>query len=442
MTKTTQQENDPLAITLEEFTEIHREIEDQPPWRAQADKEMDYADGNQLDSELIQKQRDLGIPPAIEDLIGPAMLSIQGYEATIRTDWRVTAAGGTGGQDVADALNSRLNEAERESKADRACSEAFRPQAAIGLGWVEVSRNADPFKYAYRCQAVNRNEIAWDFQAKSPDLEDARWLRRHRWMRPERIALAFPKHKDLIQGAGINGADWWTSANYGTEEGGSSTGLNNSWADARGWSVEESRWYNRQTKELCLSEVWYRRWVSVPVLKSPDGRVVEFDEDNPAHLYAITTGVSKLTSATVARVRRAYWLGPHRLADGPTPYAHDHFPYVPFWGFREDRTSVPYGYVRGMIYQQDAINSGTGKLRWGMSAVSLIYTEDTTDLTDAQLARTIGRVDSRIKLKSEGMNKPGAKFEVSRDYQLTSQHLQMLQDSRAAIERVGSITAG
>lgn len=433
---------DKLAMTLEEFTEIHREIEDQPPWRKNADKEMDYADGNQLDSELIQKQRSLGIPPAIEDLIGPAMLSIQGYEATTRTDWRVTAAGGTGGQDVADAINSRLNEAERESKADRACSDAFRPQAAIGLGWVEVSRDSDPFKFPYRCTAVNRNEISWDMQATSPDLEDARWLRRHKWIRPERIALMFPKHKDLIDGLGVHGSALWTESAMGLLDGGTSTGLRNAWTDGRGWSVEESRWYNAQNKELCLSEVWYRRWVSVPVLKSPDGRVVEFDDDNQAHLLALMTGASKMSRAVVSRVRRAYWLGPHCLDDSPSPYPHAKFPYVPFWGFKEDRTGVPYGYVRGMIYQQDAINSGTGKLRWGMSAVSLVYTEGSTDMTDAQLGTAIGRVDSRIKLNSQGMAKPGARFDVSRDYQLTSQHFQMLQDNRAAIERVSSVTSG
>ena len=70
---------DELAITLEEYAEFLMEIEEQPHWRATADKEMDYADGNQLASDLLQRQRDLGIPPAVEDLVGPALLSIQGY---------------------------------------------------------------------------------------------------------------------------------------------------------------------------------------------------------------------------------------------------------------------------------------------------------------------------------------------------------------------------
>lgn len=433
---------DPMTMTLEEYTEIHREIEEQPPWRANADKEMDYADGNQLGSDLLRKQQELGIPPAIEDLVGPAILSIQGYEATIRTDWRVTADGGTGGQDIADALNYKLNQAERESKADQACSDAFRSQAAIGLGWVEVSRNSDPFKYPYRCGMVHRNEITWDFQAKSPLLEDARWLRRHKWMRAERIVTAFPKQKVLILGLGKDGASWWGMVGQQMLDGGTSTGLENAWNSGRGWTVEEQHWYNPTNKELCLSELWYRRWESVPVITSPDGRAVEFDENNPVHLYAMTTGASKVTSAIVARVRRAYWLGPHCLDDGPTPYTHSHFPYVPFWAFREDRTGVPYGYVRGMIYQQDSLNSGNSKLRWGMSVVRVERTKGAVNMTDAQLRKQIARPDADIVLDQEHMAKPGAKFDVKRDYTLTEQHFKMLQDNRAAIERVSSVTAG
>ena len=44
-----------------------REAINQPPWRANADMEADYADGNQLSSDLLRKQAELCIPPAKED---------------------------------------------------------------------------------------------------------------------------------------------------------------------------------------------------------------------------------------------------------------------------------------------------------------------------------------------------------------------------------------
>lgn len=436
-------DKDELALTVEEYAEFLQEIEEQPAWRSTADKEMEYADGNQLDSDLLRKQQELGIPPAIEDLVGPALLSIQGYEATIRTDWRVTPDGATGGQDVADALNYKLNQAERASGADRACSDAFRPQIGVGVGIVEVSRESDPFKFPYRCMAVHRREIHWDMKAQMSDLSDARWLRRQRWLRPERIAGVFPEHKELIKSCGTHGPSWWAEQSATqSADGGQSTGLQNAWNTARAWTVQEDRWYNHTSKELCVAEVWYRRWVEVPVITTPDGRVVEYDEDNQAHNYAIATGMTKFTRAIVARVRRSYWLGPHCLHDGPSPYSHRHFPYVIFTGFKEDATNVPYGYVRGMVYQQDSLNSGISKLRWGMSAVRTERTKGAVAMTDAQFRKQVSRVDADIILDQAHMAKQGAKFEIHRDYTLTDQHFQMLQEARAGIERVSNITAG
>lgn len=433
-------DNEPAGqLTQAEYAEIIEEIREQPAWRRIADKEMDYADGNQLDSALLRKQQELGIPPAVEDLIGPALLSIQGYEATIRTDWRVTPNGEPDGQDVADALNYKLNQAERESKADMACSEAFRSQIGCGVGWVEVSRESDPFKYPYRCTAIHRNEIHWDMKAVEPDLSDARWLRRTRWLLARRIAQVFPEHKELIEMVGRHGSQWCNEADI---DGGASTGLQNAWNESRAWTNQEDYWYNQTSKEICIAELWYRLWETVPVLKTPDGRVVEYDDGNLMHAVSLANGSAEIINATIARLRRSYWIGPHCLYDGKTPYTHRHFPYVPFWGFREDNTRVPYGFVRGMKYAQDSLNSGNSKLRWGMSVARVERTKGAVEMSDAQLRRQISRPDADIVLNATHMAMPGARFEVKRDFDLTQQQFQLLQDNRAAIERVSSVTSG
>ena len=87
------------ALTVDEYREIHEEIDNQPrEWRAVADREMDYAEGNQLKTELLEAQRQIGIPPSMENLIGAALEGIRGYEEATRTDWRVTANGQPSGQ--------------------------------------------------------------------------------------------------------------------------------------------------------------------------------------------------------------------------------------------------------------------------------------------------------------------------------------------------------
>lgn len=425
----------PLSVT--EWEEICREALNQQPWRAQADKEADYADGNQLDSDLLRRQRAAGIPPAKENIIGPAIAAVCGYEKKTRTDWRVTPDGDPEGQDVADALNYKLNQAERHSKADRALSEAFRPAVTVGLGWVEVSRPSDPFEYPYRCRYVSRNEIWWDMKAREPDLKDARWLFRRRWVDKDQAAMLFPEHAELI----LRMQAGWASDLFNMElEGGQSTGLYAAADTERGWTLQEDSWYNTENRQVCISEVWYRRWVSVMVLKLRNGRVVELDESNAAHIAAVQSGVAQLQRAVVARMRRSYWIGPHRLADGPTPYPFKGFPYVPVWCYREDTTGVPYGMVRDMLFPQDSLNSTIAKLRWGMGAVRTERTKGAVDMTDDQFRRAIARPDADIVLNAQHMAQPGARFEVHRDFQLNAQQFQLMQDSRAAIERVTPIT--
>ena len=430
-------------MRLLEYRGILEEIESQPHWRAQADKEMEYVDGNQLSSELLNRQKAVGIPPAIENLIGPAIRSLQGYEAITRTDWRVSPDGDVGGQDVADALNFRLNQAERASRADSACTEAFRPQVCVGIGWVEVSRESDPFKFPYRCKAVHRNEIHWDMRATEADLTDARWLRRARWLDRGRLLMLFPQQADVIRSCATHGNAWYADPIFtGSDSSWMSTGLRNTWNERQAWTIAEDRWYNSANKSMMLAELWYRRWVMVTVIRTPDGRVVEYDASNQVHNVAVMSGAATVEDAIVPRVRRSYWLGPHCLFDGPTPYRHDFFPYAPFFGFTEDATGVPFGYVRDMIYPQDSVNSGISKLRWGMASVRTTRTEGATDMTDQQFRTMIARVDADIILDQKHMAQQGAVFKVERDFQLNGQQFQMLNDNRQAIERTSSITAG
>lgn len=250
------------ALTLEEYTRFLQDIFNQPQWRTRADREMDYVDGNQLDSDLLRRMRALGIPPAIEPLIGPAIDSVCGYEAKTRKDWRLTADGqGQEGDDVAAALNFKLNQAERHSGADKACGEAFKPELCVGIGWVEVAKEKDPFLFKYKCQAIHRNEIWWDMLAKSQRLRDARYLIRRKWSQIEQAMLLFPEKADLIKRAG--GDSRWVDKLDLAGDGGQSTGLNSAYAAERGWTIEEQEWRDVVQNRVCIFEVWYRRWVPV-----------------------------------------------------------------------------------------------------------------------------------------------------------------------------------
>ena len=85
----------------------------------------------------------------------------------------------------------------------------------MGIGWVEVARESDPFKYDYRCNAVHRNEIWWDFLAKQPNMSDARYLIRRRWTDAHQAELKFPDKAELIK---ASSGRWVTSISALTVE--------------------------------------------------------------------------------------------------------------------------------------------------------------------------------------------------------------------------------
>jgi hypothetical protein len=434
-------------LSLPEFTDIFLELDDQPAWRSQADREMEYVDGNQLSADIIRRQREIGMPPAIEPLIGPAIDAVLGLETKNRADWRVTPNSDVTGDDLAKAMGFELNQAERKAKADRACSEAYRTQICVGVGWVEVSRNPNPFEYPYRCQTVHRNEIWWDWLAKEPDLKDARYLVRRRWTAVQQVKLMFPDAKDLIANCmggwsgydPMSGLDGGTSTDLTTGQW-SGDGMRTSFSNQLGWSIEEMQWRDSIGKRVCLFEVWYRRWSRVKIIKSPDGRVVEYDPGNAMHVIGIASGQLQAEEAIVPKMRCGIWMGPHCLKDEPTPYKHQKFPYVPFWGKREDRTMRPYALVRGMMYAQDNVNATNSKLRWGLAAVRTTRTTGAVDMTDNKLRQEVARPDADIKLNAQHMATPGAVFKVERDFELTQQQFQLLTDSRASIQRTSGIT--
>lgn len=419
------------ALTMRELGIFLEEIRNQPQWRLAADKEADYYDGNQLDSQTLRDMEELGMAPIIENLIGPTIDAVLGLEAKTRLDFRVTAAGNTGNKDMAEAMNVKLNEVERESRADRAGSDAYASQIKVGLGWVEVANESDPFKYPIKATHVHRNEIFFDWRSKSPDLSDARFLIRKRWFDADALELAWPDQADLIRNVGTG---WGMIDPILAMD--QSTGLNNAMSRERGWGGDELEWRDTGRRRVCLYEVWYRRWVRGYVLKLKGGRTVEYDATNEDHVRAVAMGLVTPVSAIYSKMRLSWWMGPHQLGDSPSPYKHGQFPYVPFWGKREDLTYVPYGLTRPMIPMQDEINARNSKMVWLLAAKRVTATEGVVKNKEVA-RREVARPDAWIELAKD--QPANATFKVESDFTLNQQQFQALQDKRESIKNVAGV---
>lgn len=417
------------SMTTAELDRLLYEVKMQPAWRREADIDADFYDGNQLDSATLEDMQRLGMAPLIRNLIRPTIDVCLGMEAKTRADWRV-GADDKASEQVAEALSAKLHEAEREAHADRACSEAYAGQIKTGVHWVEVSRELNPFRYPYRVSPVSRREIYWDWRAKEQDLSDARYLVRKRWQDLDVLELMFPEQKDMISMVGWSKANWDVPIE-------TTSAFARSWVTERDLMLPESDWRDSTRKRLCLYEVWYRVWQRGFVVRVPNGRTIEIDLKNPRHAEAIAYGLVQPSAAIFPKMRLSWWIGPHRLADMPTPYLHQNFPYIPFWGYREDLTGIPYGLIRSMRSPQDEVNARLSKMMWLLSAKRTIMTPTAVDDVD-EIRREVARPDAMIVL-SQTFNQNRDIFKVESDFQLSAQQFEVMKDATEAIQKTAGV---
>ncbi|MBB3010638.1 portal protein [Cupriavidus alkaliphilus] len=413
-----------------QVAEFLEELRHQPPWRKEADRCADYYDGNQLDARLRQILEERGQPPLITNLIKSAIDTVLGMEAKTRSDWRVRAEDdGIVSSDASEALSVKLKHAESETRADRACSDAYAGQVKAGLGWVEVSREGDPFKGQYRVKPVHRREIHWDWRSQEPDLSDAKYLIRRRWLDEDAAIARFPEYANLLR----HTCGGWAGFDPIRDQ---DTGLARSFDIERDSNIDADEFRDIYRKRVCLYEIWYRKWVSGFVMLLPDGRAREVDFDNPKHTTAILAGLVKVERRTFEKVRLAWYCGPHFLYDVPSPYKHGNFPYVPFFGHREDLTGAPYGLIRSMLSPQDEVNARKSKQLWLLNSRQVI-TDDDAVVDHDEVREEVARPNAYIRLRPN--RSPTSRFEVKHGGDLAAQQHAAMQDAKQEIAEASGI---
>ncbi len=422
------------AVTCKSLTNFLEEIERQPDYHTIADRAADFYDGNQTDAktkaELTRRQQ----PDFVHNLIAPAIDGVCGLEAKTRTDW-VVLGDRDEDTEIADALSHKLLTAKRITRADKALSDAYKAQLVPGIGWVEVSRTSDPFEYDYRVRYVHRHEIFFDWQQ---DFADCRWMLRHRLLEKDQLLNTFPKHKDLIEQI----AGSWASAEFDID-----TVLMRS-ADLIGdmetvqtCKAQLDKWMDVNRRKVRVYEVYYRHYIRKTIIKTADGSVFDYDAKSIEQAAAIASGFAKVfANVPVRKMRMSYFIGPFRIADMDSPHPHDMYPYVPFVGFREDRTGSPYGLVRRMIPAQEEINLRRRKLTALLNKVLVKKDRDALhNMSNAQLVDELYRPDSVIDLDPNRQNKTNGIDVTWGNASISDQQFQVMQDAKGLIQDSGGI---
>lgn len=425
---------EPGALSASQLERWLDEIRDQPSWRREADKACDYYDGNQLDAETLARLDEKGLGPLVTNLIQPTVNAVLGMEAKTRTDWRV-GADDDRYQDVAEALSAKMHETEREAQADTATSDAYASQIKAGFGVVEVSRNSNPFNYPYRVASVPRSEIFWDWRSRALDWGDARYVVRKKRYDADHIAAFFPEHREMILAAS-NWRDW---TDHLTNEARMSADFFNSLGQGARTTWDDLDWRDVERRVVTCFEVWYRVWVRGLVLALPGGRTLEFNEQNQVHRSLVASGAVQPKLAVYDKIRCAFHIGPIRVLDRATNRRR--FPYVPFFGYREDLTGVPYGIIRAMLSPQDEVNARAARMMWLLNSRRTFIDADALDekyntMSDAN--RELGRADAFIVTNPRAAK---GNIKVESNFELSQQQFQIMQERKQAIQEAAGVYA-
>jgi len=406
-------------------------------WRDRANRCCAYYDGEQRDSKSLHTLQSRGLPILVRNEIAPAIDVLLGMEAKNKTRTKVVAdSRDENKENVAKALTSEMIKTERVTRTARACSDAYAEMLKSGLSWVEVANEDDKFRGDIAVNNVNRKEIYWDWRAKRPDLLDARYLIRRQFIDKDTATAMFPEHKELIDNMIANWSNWdaWE------------TSLNHQYL-AGCYDLEHSRttmpqdeWISTDRKRVCIYEVWYRTVQNTTVFTDPNGIVQEFDKNNLAHATLVAAGIVELQKSRSSNVRITWYIGPHQISDEPTPYNHKFFPYVPFWGFRDDEHQMPASLVARMLSPQDEINARLSKLMDLLSSKRVIADSDAFDLRYNNMAKVREQVASANSfILTNPDRKKDAGINIQTDITLADRQYEMLNSASQALKEIAGI---
>ena len=428
--------NNKGGLQLEQLSKLMGAMDAQPDWRSPASIACAYYDGDQLSDRIREVLQERGQPEIVHNMVGPTIDGVLGMEARTRADLMVSADDDQG-EELAQALNEEFKDAWRLANADRACSDAYASQLKAGMGWVEVSRNPNPFGPKYRVKFVHRRNVWWDWHAEEIDLSDGRWKIHKRWMDLDESYATFPEHKEILENTVNEWQDFASTEDFDGEP----PSLHAAWHDYQSWSINETEWLDTERDRVLLQVVMYTVWKRAQIIRLSDGQVIEYDNTNVVHIAAVRSDKVKLEYAAFPKMREAWFVGPHRIVDRfcPTPDAKD--PLVGFVGYKKDASGEPYGLISRMIPAQDGINARVIRLNYLLQARRIIADNDATNLSERKLKEEVEKPDGYIPLNPDRKNKTSISdaFNVQNDVGIAAQQFSLMQNDMKLIQDTAGV---
>lgn len=409
-------------------TYLH-ELERQSENRIEMAIDEDFYDNLQWTDEEKQVLEERGQVPLVFNVTATTVDWLLGTEKRMRTDYKILPRRKEDGKQ-AEKKSELLKYLSDANRTPFSISRSFEDAVIAGIGWVEDGYEIDEEGEPIFTRNESWRNMLWDSTATEPDLSDARYVYRTKWLDLDVAKAMFKKRRELLErscddpgrGFGIDAFGDLPMDHAESESQG--YGLSSSYTSA-------DLTYSR--RRVRVIEAWFK----VPVMvKRLSGGIFSgelYDEESRGHAASIDVGEAEVVEKVAMRMHVALFTTAGLLWLSQSPYRHNRFPFTPVWGKRRRRDGMPYGIVRNIRDIQSDINKRASKALHILSTNKIIMDEGAVeDIT--KLMNEAARPDAVI-VKKQGYN-----LTINAERDLSQYHLDMMARNIQMVQQVGGVT--
>jgi len=281
---------------IREAETIHNE------WRQDAKEWVKMERGDQWDEEDKTRLESENRPVLTFNIIRPFIRLLTGIERKTRYDIKVLPVGEGSDNEVARFLTNVIKKIEDDNNAQYVYTEAYHSGLDTGRGWIKVDVSYDRNVYGdIILEEVDSYEILVDPYTRKYDLSDCHYLIRELFLTKDDVLETYPDvDSDKLETA---------QPDYGD---------------------------NISSGRVCYKfyEIWYKEYKEHWYLVNKEtGDIFEIDQKKRREIEENMTEETNFELRKILRPEIYYAVisGNEVLEQGPSPYGHNYFPYVPFF---------------------------------------------------------------------------------------------------------------
>ena len=407
------------------------EMDRQADNRGEMAKDEDLYDNKQWDEIDAALLRSRGQVPLSFNVTATAINWLLGTERRGRTDYRVLPRRKDGAK-ASERKTDLLKYLSDVNRSEFQWSIAFAESAKAGLSFMESGVQGETDGEPIYDRHESWRNIVWDSASRELDMTDARYMFRPLWTDLDIAEAMFPERKRQL----------WRAASAGLDHAFFLDDLGDEPMDARehdiqragggAWSLRVQEGFGVR-RRVRLIEAWYQVPVTEKRMDGGQFRGELFDPDSRGHIAEINSGRATIREAVTFRIHVMILCDGGVLWASKSPYRHNRYPFTPIWCYRDSRTGLPYGVIRGMRDIQHDINKRASKALHILNTSKIIADDDAVDDWE-ELEEEAARPDAIHRVKK------GARFEIHDQRALADAQMEIMSRNIQMIQQITGIT--